>query len=318
MNNEHTLIIPRWDKYNPNFYYFTKRDIDHTILLINENEKIIYTNEMNYDLCYKELGKKFEIKKMNLKEISLELKKRNEKTLIDGSISANLYMQLKNKKMKVGYTEFKKNREIKTENEIKKIGEAVKITRKIIEETDVLGRSENEIMNELLLRTIKKGLKKSFEPIVANSSNARFPHYDNSLNSKIKDYCLIDYGVEFEKYKSDITRCKGNLNENKLTYENLENTTFEIADSSYSGMEIKEFVQIVSEIIKKNKLEMFKHSIGHGIGLEVHEFPSLNIKSEDILKENSVIAIEPGQYNNKNGLRYEDVFLITKKRLKKM
>lgn len=314
---DYTFIIPRWSTYNPNFYYFTGVDIDHSILLISKDEKIIFTNEMNYELCKKELGKKFEIRKMNLKEIKEELKKRNGKYLIDGSISADLFLQLRNKNMKLDYKELKKIREIKTKNEIEKIRKATEISRELIEKINVKNKFEYEIKNEILFKTIKRNVWEAFKPIIANSSNARFPHY-NKYDSKITDYCLIDYGTEFEKYKSDISRCVGNLKEKKEEYEKLQSIVFEIADSTYSGVKIKDFVENVEKIVSKRGMKKFCHSIGHGIGLDVHEFPVLNSRNDGFLKENSVITLEPGQYHNNYGLRYEEMFIVGKNKLKKI
>lgn len=313
----YTLIIPRWNEFNPNFFYFTKKDIDHCILSISKDEKIIYTNEMNYELCKKELGKKFQIKKMKINEIKEELKKKNEKYLVDGSIPTYLFLKIKNKNMKIRLNEFKEMREVKGKNEVEKIKKAAKISREIIEETKVLGKYEHEIKKEILLKTFKRGVDKAFEPIIANSTNAKYPHY-NEYNSKVNDYCLIDYGVEFEKYKSDLTRCNGKMKDKKNEYEKLISLTYDIADSSYGGMKVNEFIENVNKIMLNKKLKKFNHSIGHGIGLEVHEFPVLTLKNKEILKENSVICIEPGQYNKKYGIRYEEMFIVKKNKLKKI
>jgi Xaa-Pro aminopeptidase len=311
-----SLLIVRWNLFNPNFFYFTGIDIDHTILLISEKEKIIFTNEINYELCKKELGKKFEIKKMNLKEIKSELNKKTN-ILIDGNIPTYLFKQIKNKNMKIGYVEFKKIREVKNKKEIEKIKTATNITREIFKKIEVDEKYEHEIKNEILIETLKKNCEKAFEPIIANSQNTRFPHY-NKFDSKVKDYCLIDYGVEFEKYKSDLTICKGDLGRNEKKYEELKNSVYEIADSSYAGMKIKDFIKNVDRIISKNNLEKFNHTIGHGVGLEVHEFPILSVKNNDYLKKNSIITIEPGQYNKKNGLRYEEIFIVENKKIRKI
>lgn len=314
--SQQNIIVPRWGNYNPNFYYLTRKDVDHSILLQNENEKIIITNKMNYELCLREF-KKYNVEIMNIKELREFIKKGKEKYIIDGSIPTNLYMQLKNKNLKVGYSEFKKMREIKNKKEIEKIQKAVKISEKLIEGIKVENRTEMQIKNELLSKTFEMDLEKAFEPIVANSYNARFPHY-NEYTSKINDYCLIDYGIEFEKYKSDLSRCKGKLGEHKKTYETLQNVVEQISDMGCAGLKIKDFVENVEKLIEKNKLSKFQHGIGHGLGLEVHEYPVLSFNSKDELKENSVITIEPGQYNKSNGLRYENVFLVGKKRLKKL
>ena len=60
--------------------------------------------------------------------------------------------------------------------------------------------------------------------------------------------------------------------------------------------------------------DFFTHGSGHGVGLEIHEFPRINSKSKDVLKENMVITIEPGLYMPKSfGVRWEDLLLVTSK-----
>ena len=92
--------------------------------------------------------------------------------------------------MKLDYKELKKIREVKTNKEIEKIRKATEISREVIEKIKVNNKIEYEIKNEILIEMIKRNVSKSFEPIIANSSNARFPHY-NKYDSKVNDYCLI-------------------------------------------------------------------------------------------------------------------------------
>jgi Xaa-Pro aminopeptidase len=122
---------------------------------------------------------------------------------------------------------------------------------------------------------------------------------------------LVDVGIRYMHYNSDITRCIGNV---PAEYGILRHITMEICDFAYAGIEINTFMDEVNKILARYKIPGIPYSIGHGIGIEIHEFPHLRKgKSKDFLKENSVITIEPGIYNKK-GIRYEDMFVIGKKK----
>ena len=74
-----------------------------------------------------------------------------------------------------------------------------------------------------------------------------------------------------------------------------------------------------NQFIQKNLKQKLMHDIGHGLGLEVHDYPKKNFGKKNLLKENMVLTIEPGYYNKKfGGIRIEDDYLITKKGFKKL
>ncbi|MEM5881371.1 MAG: M24 family metallopeptidase [Candidatus Aenigmatarchaeota archaeon] len=160
----------------------------------------------------------------------------------------------------------------------------------------------------------------SFEPIVAGGNNSSIPHYKRS-NYKIEknNVLLIDFGVKYKGYVSDMTRTIriGNnvSNEFKRAYNIVSNAQdLAISECKFKNKKLageihKKVVNFINSTEFKNK---FLHGTGHGIGLDIHELPYLNIKSKDVLVGNEVVTIEPGIYlEGKFGIRIEDV-IITK------
>ncbi len=303
-------IVPRWSLYNPNFYYATGVDIDHTILVVNEGNPELYTVKMHKEFLEKKFPK-WEVKAIqSLKEF----RKRFRGYYVEESwLTHKEYMGITGNRMKPIGERLLELREVKDRKEIKILKMLRKDTLRMIRgvSENVKGKRENSVKEEVYKWIYSKGYREGFEPIVANSKNARFPHYTGG-RGLIKDYLLMDVGIKREGYTSDITRCEGDLGKFERIYENLQGAVKEIAKEAYAGREIREFIKEVERILKYWEIPELPHSIGHGVGLEVHELPRLAKSNKKELKENSVICIEPGYYKEV-GLRYEDMFVVGKK-----
>lgn len=142
------------------------------------------------------------------------------------------------------------------------------------------------------------------------------PHWIPS-DRKIKnaDPILIDMGCKYQGYSSDMTRtifmgCI--LEEIKPVYDLVLKNQKNVLESMRSNYNIKTLSRSVDDSFKLNNYIMI-HSLGHGVGLDVHEIPAINSKNESFLKENMVVANEPGIYlPGKYGIRIEDTVLIGK------
>ena len=125
-------------------------------------------------------------------------------------------------------------------------------------------------------------------------------------------FCVVDFGVKFEGYCSDVTRTfyhgKPTKEEEKTYYDLLENQENAISLIK-PGKMIGDFC---IEAEKKLKQKLI-HSLGHGLGIEVHEFPNITDNSKVGLREGMVITIDPGEYvEGRYGIRIEDDVLVTK------
>ncbi len=155
--------------------------------------------------------------------------------------------------------------------------------------------------------------KLSFDPIVAFEENSAIPHHKTN-NTKLKkgDAILIDFGIKYHGYSTDMTRTVF-FQEVSNEKEGIYNKVLEaqkIGIDSYKLNKSCSFShKIVNDYFKKNQLdEFFTHSLGHGIGLDTHEAPNISINSKDYFSEWDTISCEPGIYlPEKFGVRIEDI-----------
>ena len=213
-----------------------------------------------------------------------------------------------------------KLRAVKDQDEISKIKKACELTDKCFNhllEFIKIGTTEKEIALEIEIFFRTNGAEGlAFDPVVAIGQNSANPHWKPTDRAvKMADLILIDMGCKYEGYCSDMTRtifmgCI--LEEIKPVYDLV------LKNQLYTTQEIKEYASIktLSQMVESNfKLNNFDliHSLGHSIGMETHEIPYINSKNDTFLKENMVIANEPGIYiPDKYGIRIEDTILIEK------
>lgn len=209
---------------------------------------------------------------------------------------------------------------IKSAYEINNIGKAQKISQKAFNQvvkTIKIGQTEAEIAQNLekLIKSLG-GQGLAFDTIVASGPNSALPHYVTGRR-KIKkgDVLLFDFGAKYKNFCADLSRTifVGKAGSREA---NIYNHVFAAQKKALSAIKPK----ILSSSVHKTALSYFKtqsldeffiHSLGHGIGLEVHEKPSLGIKSKDKLAENMVFSVEPGLYFPQwGGVRIEDLVTI--------
>ena len=213
-----------------------------------------------------------------------------------------------------------KQRMIKDEEEIKKIKKACMITDDCFEylkEFIKIGMTEREIAYEIEKYFKANGAEgNSFDSIVASGRNSSKPHaVPTDKKIEIGDPITLDFGCIYQGYCSDMTRTvfAGFVPEYvkpvyNLVLKNQLQTTEEMKD----GANIRNISKMVEGDFKLSGFDLI-HSLGHGVGLEIHEFPYINSKTDKILKENMVVTNEPGIYiPERFGIRIEDTILITK------
>lgn len=179
--------------------------------------------------------------------------------------------------------------------------------------------TEKEVENEIV-RFIKEqgGQRESFDVIVASGIRGALPH-GKASNKVIEkgEFVTLDFGVRFNNYCSDITRTismgEGNDELNKI-YNIVKKANEEAIRLLKPGMTTGDIDKIARDIIdKEGYKEYFGHNLGHGVGIMVHEYPSLAPNSSEVIKEGMVITIEPGIYiPNLGGVRIEDDILVIK------
>lgn len=298
--------------YKKNFFVITSEMIKGQIKQFFKNKVKIFTIKTSFSDTLIEICKKYKITKLTLDttDITYQLfqvlnnKLKNNKIILNSDNSTIL-----------------KQRIVKNKNEITNIKKACDIVSQVFEivkKNIVAGMTELDIHFKIEEEFAKHKVVQSFKTIVASGANAANPHHVSG-NRKIKknDIVLIDMGCIYNGYCSDLTRTffvGKQTNEQqkvwnivKLAHDEALKNVKENINASYIDL-------CARNIIKQAGYEkQFIHTTGHGVGLDIHEAPSISLKSKEILKEGMVVTIEPGIYlENKFGVRIEDTVLVTK------
>jgi Xaa-Pro aminopeptidase len=156
-----------------------------------------------------------------------------------------------------------------------------------------------------------------FPSIVASGPNAALPHArPGSRRLAVSDFLLLDFGARVDGYCSDITRTfviRHATDEQREVHEIVRLANERAAGSVHAGMSGRDADGLARGYIEDRGFgEFFGHSLGHGIGLEVHEAPRLAKSAEGPLMEGSVVTVEPGIYRpGWGGVRIEDDVHLT-------
>ncbi|CAH0127522.1 putative peptidase SA1530 [Peribacillus sp. Bi96] len=212
-------------------------------------------------------------------------------------------------------------RMIKSEDEMVKIREACRLADFAIEVgvSEIReGKTEMEILAAIEFELKKAGVSQmSFSTMVLTGKNGASPH-GTPGNTKVQrgDLVLFDLGVVHEGYCSDITRtvAYGDINDKQADiYETVLRAQEAAVMASKPGVSCSEIDLTARNIIRnKGYGEFFPHRLGHGLGISVHEYPSLTETNSLELQSGMVYTIEPGIYvPNVAGVRIEDDLLIT-------
>ena len=212
-----------------------------------------------------------------------------------------------------------KQRMIKDEEEIENLKKACKITDDCFEHITKYirpGMTERQIAREIDYYYYKNAEGTAFDTIVASGENSSKPHAVPT-DRKIQkvDVITIDMGCKINGYCSDMTRTifVGEVpQEIKPVYELVLKNQEQVLKDIKDGANTKQITKMVDNDFRLNNFDLV-HALGHGVGLDIHEGPTLSVNLESVLKENMVITDEPGIYiTGQFGVRIEDTVIVTK------
>lgn len=226
--------------------------------------------------------------------------------------------------------ELEEIRSIKTTKEIKLLEKAQEINEQVFLEVEKLIKKHSKILNRKKLsekdvawfmreQANKFGADEfSFDPIIGFGSNSAIVHHsptDRIL--KRGDIVLIDMGMKYQGYCSDMTRMiftKKPTKKQKEIYNLVLKAQNNAIENIKAGMTGQQADALARQIIEEAGYgEYYSHAGGHGVGLDIHETPSLSANFTEPLKKNQVITIEPGIYiPGEFGVRIEDMLLVQK------
>lgn len=213
-----------------------------------------------------------------------------------------------------------RERAVKVGIEVEAITRAQRITEHVFDELlGVLrpGFTEREIAAEIVYRQLKRGAERmSFDPIVASGAHSALPHARPSGRVIERgDLLLLDFGCVVDGYASDMTRMVSIGSpepEVRAVYDVVRGALDDASGGARSGMGADELDLIARSAIERAGYgPAFSHSLGHGVGLDIHEWPGVSFRNPEPLPDGAVITLEPGIYlEGRFGIRVEDLVVL--------
>jgi Xaa-Pro aminopeptidase len=295
-------------------------------LILNKNRIPTWVSHpFNYTIAKKMLPKANVVSFETKKDIQRILKEEcGERVGFNGNFISynsvkNLRKLMKGKKLIDVSKELEEEREIKNKEEIEKIKKAVSETKKVLSIviSDLKeGISEKEVEERISHEFKKEGYTTAFCIVAFGENTANIHHVSCERKLAKNEAVMIDVGAKYDGYCADISETTWFGKKEGKEFETfneerkkIELTQKAVEDAIKPSAKAKEIYKAAEKILGK-----MPHAIGHGIGIEVHDYPiGIGEKSKWVLKEGMVIAIEPAIYNKNFGIRLEKDYLITKK-----
>ena len=309
-------------------YYLSGIDQSDAVILLAREESLYLTNPL-YEVAVKPILKNgFSLKILSRSETTAFLRQKVADATVIGieydDLTLSRFYSLMGETSKrtvdlspvLGAMRMRKRKE-----EITLIRRAESIVDRAFSEIRPLlkkGVTEKEIKDELVYRLLKNGAQgEAFDTIVAFGENAAKPHAvpsDRAL--KAGDAILMDFGAKLGGYCSDFTRTLyfgEPTKEFRKAYDLvLRAQKAAITYLEEGGRSASEADRIAREIIDESPFRgAFNHTLGHGVGLQIHEAPYLSAQSKDLLGDDMIFTIEPGVYvEGEFGIRIESLVSI--------
>ncbi|MBN1899147.1 MAG: aminopeptidase P family protein [Spirochaetes bacterium] len=315
-----------------NLRYFTNFTGSSGFAVISKKQSYFLTDNRYRCQAKKEIDPAFKIiiyDQKSLQPVLTILKKVKPGTLgieaesLPFSIVKKIKSQMKGLKLGDVSEKVLMLRSVKTNEELKKIKKALHIAEQSFKKIQGIikpGLSEKDIALELDYEMRKNGCEKiAFSTIVASGVNSALPHA-HATNQKIKNnsILLLDFGCTIDGYSSDITRVIF-IGKSKPVFKKMFYTVKEAYHQSInflsSNREASILTHQVDRFIRKSGFkDGLIHSLGHGVGLDIHELPVLSKFKKSTLRSGHVFTIEPGIYiPHLGGIRLENMIHLTEK-----
>lgn len=309
-----------------NTFYLSGYESTNCRILITNDKDYFFTDMRYLEEAKNAIGDRFEVLLGGVEEIKGIVDDLGVKALgVEENVSYVEYRSLEELFKGVEFVAvdkaFSKIRAIKTEREISLIKTAQSVTETAFNEILPFikeGVTEIEIAARLEYIMLKKGCELAFDSIVAFGENGSKPHAHRS-ERKLKrgEFVTIDFGAKYKGYCSDMTRtvALGAVDERKARAYNAVLEANKLAEKAIKiGEKCCDIDSVARNYLAKFSLDkFFSHSLGHSVGVDIHEMPAFSPRCEEVLKEGMIITVEPGVYLEGDfGLRIEDMALVTK------
>ncbi len=297
-----------------NIAYVTDFMPSSTSVLILKKEPLLLSSKMDLEAAHEKSCVPVEEYK-SLEDLKKRLNQNKMgKIFVENSMTIAFYKKLLND-FKIGLTDIIEGfRATKSKGEIQKIKRSIKIAEDSFEKIDFsnLNISEDNLAAQLEYNMRNSGsVRPAFETIVASGHRSSLPH-TSSTSEKIESPLMIDWGAYHQNYASDLTRTLIKSEEEEEIFSIVLESQKEAIKNIKPGVKASYIDKVARKVIEDYGYgDNFIHSTGHGVGLEVHEKPSLSSRSDEKLEKGMVVTVEPGIYlEGQFGIRVEDMVLI--------
>lgn len=307
---------------NPNFDYFAGYDGYGCLVVQQKGRPRLLVPQMEEEKARK-TGNKVVVYKKDFWKIAARHCKCKRIGIDYGNVTLAMHKAMKKNLKKARFVSISQIcsevRALKTKEEIRNLREACRITDLIMGKCMKSFRkfkTEKDVVDFLDRETRKNGCEFAFPPIVASGHASSIPHYVPKNVKLRKGFCVIDFGARYKGYHADMTRTvfiRELPEKEKKMYGLLLKIQKELIRELKPEQKCSDTYQnCIRKLGKYSK--NFIHGLGHGVGLEIHELPSLKPMSNEAIEEEMVFTIEPGIYfKGRFGIRIEDTILMGKK-----
>lgn len=309
-----------------NTFYLSGYESTNCRILITNDKDYFFTDMRYLEEAKNAIGDRFEVLLGGVEEIKGIVDDLGVKALgVEENVSYGEYRSLEELFKGVEFVAvdeaFSKIRAIKTEREISLIKTAQSVTETAFNEILPFikeGVTEIEIAARLEYIMLKNGCELAFDSIVAFGENGSKPHAHRSERKLRRgEFVTMDFGAKYKGYCSDMTRtvALGAVDERKARAYNAVLEANKLAEKAIKiGEKCCDIDAVARNYLAKFSLDkFFSHSLGHSVGVDIHEMPAFSPRCNEVLKEGMIITVEPGVYLEGDfGLRIEDMALVTK------
>jgi Xaa-Pro aminopeptidase len=245
-----------------------------------------------------------------------------KKLAVEGGMKVSLFNMLEEKldaELKPSANLVANIRQYKDDYEIASMKKAASLAKEVLKASLSqlhTGITESELAGLIEFEMRKRASSPAFDTIAAFGANGSRPHHiPGKRKLRKNDTVLIDFGTKYNGYCCDITRCfvVGKAKDDYLrAYQTVLEAQAAAIKAVKAGVNICDVDKAARDIIKAAGLPDFGHGTGHGLGLYIHELPTVYNGNGAALEAGQVITVEPGVYiPGKLGIRIEDDVLVT-------
>ncbi|NOZ82044.1 MAG: aminopeptidase P family protein [Candidatus Micrarchaeota archaeon] len=294
------VVIANTDYKDPNFLYFTGCSPSYSFFIYDFCEPVVVTNKMEIRSVESDIKIDAEI----TTDASVIRKLRGKKIGVNGRFVP--FGVLKRFRRTDISSKLLEIRSIKSDYEIKRIKRASTAVMNVLDSMDIRpGMKTGKIITEIKRAILQEDCE-PVEVIVAADGYSSFPH-GSMKNRKIKKIAVVDVVSSFDGYHADFTRTF--VFDKTLEKKSIE--LFDVLKNAEKALKPGMETKTLDSFVRKH-IGDFPHSLGHGIGLETHEYPPIGPKSRGTFERNQVFTLEPAFYG-KYGFRIENTYVMKNK-----